>query len=118
MEIGRFRLTIVALAVAILPTLGSGLPASASQLPRPHLANPRQIPSCTAGLLSHRDLTKRTVKSCLSMMGPAYVPERCTHGPAAYVIDTIGWAGISRAAEAHWVLRGKTSPDPLTPPAY
>lgn len=94
------------------------VPSLAVSASTPRVAKPRLIPACTVALLSQKDLAPRSVQTCLSMMGRARVTERCSGGSEGYLIDTMGWAGISAVAEADWALRVGHRPHRLTAPAY
>jgi hypothetical protein len=52
------------------------------------------------------------------MMGPAHVAEQCSRESEGYMIDTVGWEGISPVAEAHWTLRIGHRAHRLTAPSY
>ncbi len=98
---GALRLVLGTAVLALLAIA----PLQAAGASFPHLANPKQIPACTSALLSHKDLTAKSVRSCLSMYGRAAVPERCSGGAKGYLIGLRGWQGIPRAAAATWGLR-------------
>jgi hypothetical protein len=99
---GALRLV---LGTTVLASLFAIAPIQAAGASFPNLANPKQIPACTSALLSHKDLTAKSVRSCLSMYGRAAVPERCPGRAKGYLIGLSGWQGIPRAAAATWGLR-------------
>lgn len=108
-------LWLAAAAVSAL-LLSSPLPSAGAAFP--HLANPKEIPSCTKSLVSDGNLTKKAVATCLKMVGHAYVPERCSKGSTGYLIGLLGWKGIPPDAAASWGLKAGLPASRLTAPSY
>jgi hypothetical protein len=100
----QFTISVVlgTLSVAFLSAV---LPSHAASASFPHLANPKQAPACTSALLSHKNLTARSVRTCLSMYGRPAVAEQCVGGAKGYLIGLRGWQGVPRAAAATWGIR-------------
>jgi hypothetical protein len=109
------RMWALGAAVGILLTLATAGPSGASF---PHVANPKQIPTCTNALKSLKPLTSRGVESCLSMMGRSVVAERCAGGGKAYLISLHGWSGIPNSIAATYGLRVGHRAYELIAPAY
>jgi hypothetical protein len=104
--------------IAILGFLLALLPFGPAEPAFPHLANPKQIPACTAALLSHHALTSRNVNSCRSMVSSVALLEHCSGGASGYLIGLNGWQGIPRRAEGSWRLRVGHAAHRLTALSY
>jgi hypothetical protein len=109
------RISALGATIAMFLTLASAGPSSASF---PHVAHPKQIPTCTNAVMSLKPLTSREVASCLTMMGRSVTAERCAGGGKAYLISLRGWLDIPRGAAATWGLRVGHDAYELIAPAY
>jgi hypothetical protein len=109
------RISALGATLVMLLTLAGAGPSGASF---PHVANPKQIPTCTNAVVSLKPLTSREVESCLSMMGHSVISERCAGSGKAYLISLHGWLDIPSRAAATWGLRVGHDAYELIAPAY